>query len=391
MAKLREMKRNGRLTRSSEKRLEKLVAYDNDPSLITAWINRDLERAVGGQLGEAKLSALESIASLVIQEYWHKLFPGIAVKVNDDDWSNALRLYIETSSNRSLLKKLLRNEARGDRQWILRLAPNRAFRDKMNALGIDMDAWLGEFEMTCPVGGDSWTLRAETDPLRVLQMGNLFDTCLSTGKGCAFSTIANAVEINKRVLFVSNGQGRIIGRKLIGLGLKNDASGSSAVMIGFRSYGASEGPNMEETESVRSPWMKILFDVGCLEIAQKIHAKFETNDEGSAKLAEELPLFAKWHDDGHEPFDWWITEPVLSRHIQGLGGRGEFMTRVSEMISRGERREETLRALLWMGEDALEVLNKAGRGAFEKDGLFLIRTHSQSAAVRKLADQWLMG
>ncbi|MBE3125465.1 MAG: hypothetical protein IMZ57_07370 [Acidobacteria bacterium] len=387
--KLREMKRTGRLTRSSEKRLEKLAAYDSDPSVIVAWINKDLERAVGGQLREAKLSALESIASSVIQEFWQKLFPGIAVKVDDDDWNNALRLYIETSSNRSLLKKLLRNEARGDRQWILRLAPNRAFRDKMNALGIDMDAWLGEFEMTCSVGGDIWTLRAETDPLRVLQMGNLFDTCLSTGKGCAFATIANAVEVNKRVLFVTNGEEEVIGRKLIGLAVNDKEQGPKAVMVGFRSYGATESAANAKAETFRSPWVKIFFDLACIEMAQRIGARLENDPKCLAELSGKLRLFASWYDDGPEPFDWWIAEPSSSQHVLGLGSREGFMGRVSRKISDRADPEGTLRALLWLGEDALPIMKNAGKGAFKREELSLIRRYTQSGAVRELVVSWL--
>ena len=386
--KLREMKRTGLLTKSSEKRLEKLAAYDSDPSVIVAWINKDLERAVGGQLGEAKLSALESIASLVIQEYWHKLFPGIAVKVDDDDWSNALRLYIETSSNRSLLKKLLRNEARGDRQWILRLAPNRAFRDKMNALGIDMDAWLGKFEMTCSVGGDIWTLRAETDPLRVLQMGNLFDTCLSTGKGCAFATIANAVEVNKRVLFVTDGEGKVIGRKLIGLAVNDKEQGPKAVIVGLRSYGATESAANAKAEAFRSPWVKIFFDLACIEMARRIGARLENDPKSLAELSGKLRLFASWHDDGPEPFDWWISDPVSSASLSGPDRRAVCAESVVKKLSDQADRPSTIRALLWLGEDALAIMKKADKTAFEREELSLIRRHSQSVAVRDLVAGW---
>ncbi len=40
-------------------------------------------------------------------------------------------------------------------------------------------------------------LYLEGDPLRILQMGNYFDTCLSIDRDTAFSTVANAVDANK--------------------------------------------------------------------------------------------------------------------------------------------------------------------------------------------------
>ena len=50
-------------------------------------------------------------------------------------------------------------------------------------------------------------LRLETDLLRILQMGNYMGTCLSLGGGNAFSTVANACDLNKRVLYAANGAG----------------------------------------------------------------------------------------------------------------------------------------------------------------------------------------
>src|SRR5206468_12716541 len=69
----------------------------------------------------------------------------------------------------------------------------------------------------------------ERDPLRVLQMGNLFDTCLSFGGVNTFSTIANACELNKRVVYARDGLGRIAGRKLIGVT-------GEGTLFGFRTY-----------------------------------------------------------------------------------------------------------------------------------------------------------
>ena len=77
-------------------------------------------------------------------------------------------------------------------------------------------------------------------------MGNLFNTCLSVGDSNAFSTVANACEINKQVLYLSNEKGHIIGRKLIALSKNGN-------LYGFNTYGHAE-------KSPIGPWVKILFD-----------------------------------------------------------------------------------------------------------------------------------
>lgn len=82
----------------------------------------------------------------------------------------------------------------------------------------------------CPgVAGGRLRLRLERDPLRILQMGNFFDTCLSFGGINSFSTIANACELNKRVIYATDSTGRVVGRKLIGLNQEGK-------LVGFYTY-----------------------------------------------------------------------------------------------------------------------------------------------------------
>ncbi|HEV8633466.1 MAG TPA: hypothetical protein VG370_04385 [Chloroflexota bacterium] len=74
----------------------------------------------------------------------------------------------------------------------------------------------------------------ETDPLRILPMGNYVDTCLSFGGINAFATVANACVLNKRVVYAAADAGRVLGRKLIGL----TAEGK---LVGFRTYTGRRG------------------------------------------------------------------------------------------------------------------------------------------------------
>jgi len=69
----------------------------------------------------------------------------------------------------------------------------------------------------------------ETDPLKILQMGNVVSgSCLGLGRGNTWSTVANAADANKKVLYASM-NGEIIGRKLIAI---ND----ERKIVQFRTY-----------------------------------------------------------------------------------------------------------------------------------------------------------
>ncbi len=57
----------------------------------------------------------------------------------------------------------------------------------------------------------------EDDLQAILRMGTDFGTCLSAGSFNSFSTIANALDANKRVLYARDTQGRVWARQLIAL------------------------------------------------------------------------------------------------------------------------------------------------------------------------------
>jgi len=159
--------------------------------------------------------------------------------VLDDDLLNAVLLGAEVSLNRRLLRRLLvsavrRTEAHpaGDRGWRERHPANAASLARLAGQGADVGVWLSRSPRSfrfAPAKGGRVRLWLEQDPLRILQMGNYFDTCLSFGGFNAFATVANAAELNKRVGYAADGAGRVLGRKLIGL----TAEGK---VVGFRTY-----------------------------------------------------------------------------------------------------------------------------------------------------------
>jgi hypothetical protein len=118
---------------------------------------------------------------------------------------------------RSLAGRLLRARA-GPPPWDLRDdPPNRAFLDELRARGIDPEPWLDTAPRTFRAhDGKPVELALCGDPLEVFAMGAHFQTCLSPGGGNFFSVVANAADINKRVLYARR-DGGVVGRCLFAL------------------------------------------------------------------------------------------------------------------------------------------------------------------------------
>lgn len=386
---LEERERSGMLPASAVARLANLRRYLSDPVRVQNWVTRDLTAEIDSQLVVAKLEALEEIVSQAIQAHWCTILGETGRRYDDPDWDNALllllrlnQIWVKEKLNRRLLRKLLWHQARGDREWTRRLPPNQKFIREMTARGINMDVWMGAFERQYQVGDETWTVYAETDPLRVLQMGNLFGTCLSVKGDFSYAAIANAVEANKRVLYLKNAQGSIIGRKLIALSPGGE-------LIGCYSYGSGIGG-----ESARPMhWVKILFDVFCLEFARSSHAVLAGEDiEDSRLLEDELRMFAHWYFDGVEPFDWWVKEMEAYGAKSNLKELRPIARKLLRRLrdSDEESQPSTLRALLWFGESALPIIRVAlAKGWLHRTELHFIRVNSCSVQVRRETTQWL--
>ena len=130
-------------------------------------------------------------------------------------------------------------------------------------------------------------------------MGNYFDTCLSRGDCNSFSTVANACELNKRVIYAVNTAGRVVGRKLL-------AINTEGRLVGFRTY-----TSMSDTTTNRA--LRLVFRRYCEEIATSCNLQLA--DDGEVPL-----LFAEnWYDDGAVV---WEDESVGPRVSIGDGAKG---------------------------------------------------------------------
>ncbi len=107
----------------------------------------------------------------------------------------------------------------GPRPWDLRGEPsNRAFLAIMARQGLSLAPWLeGIGSRSHTIGGMVLDFELEDDPLEVMHMGEPFDTCLAPGSFNFFSAVANAADVNKRVLYARDAGGTVRGRCLLAL------------------------------------------------------------------------------------------------------------------------------------------------------------------------------
>jgi hypothetical protein len=121
--------------------------------------------------------------------------------------------------SRRLGLRLLRRRL-GPAPWDLRDAPrNRAFVARLEARGLELTPWLHDAPSTThrTQRGLAVTLTLSRDPLQILLMGEPFGTCLSPGGENFWSSVSNAADANKQVLFARDGRGRVHGRCLLAL------------------------------------------------------------------------------------------------------------------------------------------------------------------------------
>lgn len=165
----------------------------------------------------------------------------------------------------------------GPAPWNLADEPaNRKFVEYLRQLGIDPQPWLDPPGTVVRVGknGSRVRLSFESDPLEIFQMGTPFGTCLSPGSCNYFSTLANAADINKHVIFARDDRGQVAGRCLV-------AIAQNGGLLAFHPY--CHNPELGFAEMV-GDLLK--------EMAARMGTAVITN--GTVKCL----VASKWYDDG---------------------------------------------------------------------------------------------
>ncbi len=153
---------------------------------------------------------------------------------------------------------------------------NARFLAELRAQGTQLEPWLGgSFERTAKTaGGEPYRLFFARDVLDILLMGSRFDTCLSPGSMNFFSSIANAVDVNKQVVYGKTESGRVVGRCLFVLA-------DNGAILTYHRY-AHEGADRFDEEVNRF----------AEELARKMNTVLTTSGQVSRLVAQ------RWYDDG---------------------------------------------------------------------------------------------
>lgn len=206
-------------------RVQRTLASNSLPT--PAWTLRRLRERIQTLQPKAYQRKLDGLLLRLCHETL-----GIRLEGLTPAWRDALRFYLCTEDNHEALLRLLRFAAtHPHKPWDVTLPRNHTWLQQASA-HMRTEAWAQSRNQFISLGDHTYTLSLEKDPLEVLRMGIPFDTCLSLNDGInAASTVLNAMDVNKQVLYLRNAAGSIVARKLI-------AVSEEWTLIGYNLYNA---------------------------------------------------------------------------------------------------------------------------------------------------------
>ncbi|HEX8463216.1 MAG TPA: hypothetical protein VF627_01240, partial [Abditibacterium sp.] len=274
-------------------RLANLVARLEDGAALQASMREELLETLLSATREAELRAAER----AVESCYRVRLEALGAPKNailDANLLNAALFSTDIESNRKWLREIVRAHCDGRVGWGLEIAGNARWLARMSERGLVQTEWLSEAPREFSLGGGRIELRLEACPLQILQMGNLFGTCLSRGGINAHSSVANAVELNKRVVFARDCRGRVVGRQLL-------AISGEGKLLGFHVYASiTEG----DADALRAAF---------LGFAQNLATRcgLEMADRGEV----ERLFVSDWYDDGS--INWLDLQPVAAEKQSG--------------------------------------------------------------------------
>ncbi|MCH2174714.1 MAG: hypothetical protein MK193_03180 [Lentisphaeria bacterium] len=192
----------------------------------------------------------------------------------------AVLLYYSVKKNRRILGHLLKSDY--TQQHYELFPENKQFLNKLNLNDKFVEKWTNDNEYKVKVNGFlKYYIYMENDPLHILKMGDYFNTCIRLEGDYNYSSIASAVEINKRVIYIKDRDARIVSRMLILLTEKKQ-------LVPFKVYS-----HIQDTSQVMHEYLQLL----CKEL--KLSQIKQTNQTYSHADAR---IFADAFWDELEPF-----------------------------------------------------------------------------------------
>lgn len=244
------------------------------------WTRRRLAEQVEGLRARAFRRQLDGALRHVLRAAF-----GVDIPELTPTWRDVVRFSLsggwarrDAARNRELLGELVRAAVAAPGRPVARTWPkNQAWIAAARAR-LDPDAWLAPRRVAARIGDRACVLAAEDDPLEALRMGIPFDTCLSLRNGVnAASAVLNAVDVNKRVLYLRAQDGTILARQLL-------AVSADHRLLRYRVYTAFSGEEDDEAEQLFARFTEQL----------RLAAGLELSDEGAPAALHG----GFWYDDG---------------------------------------------------------------------------------------------
>ena len=256
--------------RSLNKRLLRL----DDPSKLRAAskrAQRRMLRAMETLRGQSLEVAMEPVIRRGLEQLMGEKLPAGPLPAG---FKNALWLLRAESIDQALYTDFLRDVAAG-RSLVAR-PPNRHWLEAAERAGLNVKAWLSGIREVVELGPLIVTIATENDPMEVLRMGSEFSTCLRLDGGeNAASTVLNALDANKHVIYARKADRTIVGRKLIGVSPRG-------ALVGFHTYAS------EQTADLR-----LAIDLACVRLAERCGLLLSNTGPPPEVLHQGF-----WYDDG---------------------------------------------------------------------------------------------
>lgn len=152
--------------------------------------------------------------------------PGPQYDREDDEpklWQNAVAIAKHHYQGKNpddfrVFKDLLRHVAEG-KMWPLDCSCNKEFEKRHK----EVSEFRKDFRLEPLDESLGWKVEFLADPLEILNIGNIFSSCLRLGDDSAHELLGWATNVNVRVIVVRDGKGKILARRTIGLSVEDSA------------------------------------------------------------------------------------------------------------------------------------------------------------------------
>ncbi len=150
----------------------------------------------------------------------------------------ALTAHLRHGTNRRAFRKMWLRWLHGERDAVFEHPSSLAWIRRHPRL--DVERWKRGIELTLKtVAHGEVTLRVERDPFEALRLGVVGDTCLAPGGLCEEDAAGVVLDVNKRVVYARDAEGRFVGRQLVAISERDE-------LIGYPVYPSSAEENLGE-------------------------------------------------------------------------------------------------------------------------------------------------